>query len=446
MALFSPPGFANCSAQLIPYPSLSGAQFRSLEVSTAYTGFQIVPPGAYPNHGAVTVSGLRYCNATVSYTSLDSEKLTTVEVWLPIDEWNGRMQAVGGGGWTAGLSPLSKMGMSAAISQGYAAIGTNGGVHPDVREWAFESPGKIDMKRLKHYASTSLNDLSIIGKSIVNSYYGYPPKYSYFNGCSQGGRQGFMLAQEYPKAFDGIVASAAAVNWAPLAVCGFWSQMVQHEVGYAHPCELHTLTTAAINKCDPEDGVVDGIISDPDNCHFDPFPLINTTATCPGSGSRKISRSAAIVANTGWTGLKASKGRFKPLNEGTNHESALVTMGVTALGPVLDYFNFTLGLADSSCFADGTCIGRPLQQTEEWIKYFIKKDPNYDTSKMGQREFDDIFDTSIREYNSVMGTNSTDLSAFHAAGGKILSYHGLVSISSGSAIAGKAANDNRPTL
>jgi len=235
-----------------------------------------------------------------------------------------------------------------------------------------------------------------------------------------------MIAQRYPKAFDGIVASAAAVNWAPLAVCGFWSQVVQHEIGYVHPCELSTLTAAAIKKCDPEDGVEDGLISDPDGCHFNPFTLVNTTATCFGSGSRNISREAAILADTGWTGLKSAKGLFRPLNTGTSHEAAFVTLGVTPLGPILDYFNYTMGLADSYCAPDGRCVGKPLGQTVEWIKYFVLKDPNYDVSGVRLPQFDDIFATSVREYNSIMGTNSTDLSAFHAAGGKILSYHGLV--------------------
>jgi hypothetical protein len=428
MAVPQAPSLANCSAISIPYPTLPGANISSLLVTPEQTGFQFIPAGLYANNGAVTLPDTSYCRAVVVYSKKDLKGNTTVEVWLPSQNWNGRIQAIGGGGWRAGLTGQSKMGMTAAIGQGYAAIGTNGGhslIHP--RDWAFESPGKIDVVGLRHYAATSLNDLSIIGKSVVKSVYGQPAKYSYFNGCSQGGRQGYMIAQEYPKAFDGIVASAAALNWASLAVGGFWAQMLMHEIGFVHPCELSTLTAAAIKKCDPEDGVTDGLISDPDSCRFDSFALVNTTATCWESGSRKISKEAAFLAHTGWTGLKTAKGFFKPLNNGTTHEAALVTVGVGALGPVLEYLNLTMGLADTICTTDGRCSGKPLEQANDWIKYFILKDPTYDTAKIRHTDFDNIYDTSVREYNSIMGTNSTDLSAFREAGGKLLSFHGLVS-------------------
>jgi hypothetical protein len=87
-----------------------------------------------------------------------------------------------------------------------------------------------------------------------------------------------------------------------------------------------------------------------------------------------------------------------------------------------------MGLADSSCDDDGRCFGRPLAQTVEWIKYFVLKDPDYDMSGVGLQQFDDIFAASVKEYNSIMGTNNPDLSGFRAAGAKILSYHGLVSL------------------
>jgi hypothetical protein len=202
--------------------------------------------------------------------------------------------------------------------------------------------------------------------------------------------------------------------------------MVENEIGSVDPCELSALTDAAIKKCDPEDGVTDGIISDPDACHFDTFALINTTITCWNGSRRKIPKEAAFLANIGWTGYKAAKVLFRPLNQGSNHEAALVTTGVP-FGPLLQYFNVTVGLADRYCRQDGTCTEKPLGITADWIKFFVKQDPDYDTSKITLPEFEEIFKTSIREYNSIMGTNETDLSAFRDRGGKILSYHGLVS-------------------
>ena len=429
MALFQPSSHAVCSSQSIPYPSVPGAVIRSLDAIPARKAWQYIPPGLYANNGGVTATNLTYCNVTITYTPVDRVQKTTVQVLLPLEKWNGRMQGLGGGGWSAGLYDGGYPGMVAAVAQGYAAVATNGGWNSSKPEdWALSSPGKVDMKGVEHFASTSLNDLAIIGKSVIRSFYGTPPKYSYWSGCSQGGRQGFMLAQKYPKAFDGIVASAPAINWGYLMVAGFWAQMMQHEMGhYIEPCEISALTTAAVKACDGNDGVIDGLISDPDSCHFDPYTLLNTTAKCFGSKNPTITRDATFLANTAWTGLKTSNQSF--LHDGNNHEAVLVTSGVPAVYSTFSYLGLTLGLADSYCSANGTCVGRPFGLVVDWIKYFVKKDPNFDTSHMGQKEFDAIFEASVQEYTPVIGTGSTDLSGLRDAGGKILSYHGLVSTS-----------------
>jgi hypothetical protein len=427
MALFQPSSPVNCSSQSIPYPTLPGAQIRSLEASLARKTWELIPAGLYSNNGPVIASGLSYCNVTITYTPLDSDNKTTVQVWLPAQKWNGRMQGLGGGGWSGGLFDFGYPGMTAAVAQGYAAVATNGGWTSSLpKDFALLSPGNVDIKSLRHFASTSLNDVSIIGKSVIQSFYGQPPKYSYWNGCSQGGRQGFMLAQKYPKAFDGIVASAPAINWGYLMVAGFWAQALQHELGkYIDPCEISTLTAAAIKACDGNDGIIDGLISDPDSCQFDPYTLVNTTTSCFGSSNPKISKEAAYLANTAWTGMKTTNQSF--LHDGNNHEAGLVTAGSPYLDTFLTRMNITLGLADRQCGAGGTCTGRPLNLVDDWIRYFIKKDPNYDSSKMSQKEFDGIFETSVRDYTSIIGTGNTDLSGLRNAGGKLLSYHGLVS-------------------
>jgi Tannase and feruloyl esterase len=417
---------ANCSSQSIPFPILPGANILSVNAALTRTGYQFIPGGMYFNHPGVFASARSFCNVTVKYTPVDSKRVTSVQVWLPTGDWNGRMQAVGGSGWSAGLTELSDNAMTGAIAQGYATLATDSGLpDADPRAWALLSPGVVDMKALEHYASTSLNDLSIIGKSVVNSFYGKPANYSYWNGCSQGGRQGLMIAQKYPKAFDGIVASAPPVNWGSLMPAGFWSQTTMHQLGkYIDTCELTALTQAAIKACDPLDGVVDGYISDPDGCHFDPNTLANTTIECWGSGSRKISKEAITLAYAAWNGMKFSNQTF--MHRPATHEAPMATPSIPVISNIINGLGFTLGLADNVCQANGTCVGKPFKMVDDWFKFFIRKDPSYDTSKLMVADFDRDFEQSFREYTEIIGTEHLDLSGFRQSGSKLMSYHGLV--------------------
>ncbi|TID20705.1 feruloyl esterase b precursor [Venturia nashicola] len=426
MALFQPSTPSNCSASLIHYLDIPGSTVRLVEAVPVSKGRQIIPAGLYSNNPSVSSSGVDFCNVTVTYTIANSQRNTSVQVWLPTEEWNQRIQAIGGGGWNAGLHDSGLVGMTAAVIQGYTAIGTNGGYPPGLgpESWDVLEDGKIDLLNFQHYATTSLRDLSIVGKSVVNSFYGRPAKYSYWNGCSQGGRQGFTLAQNYADAFDGIVASAPVVNWGQLMPAGFWAQATMNEIGeYPRACELKTLSAAAVKACDGSDGLVDGLISDPDSCTFDPSTLVNTKADCGVLSDINISPAAIKVAQTGWDGMRTSVHRY--MWEGNNHQAALVTEGsIPMLSGLLPYLNITTGLADTDCFANGTCTGRPFDIPRDWIKYFVLKDANYDASKIKVKEFDEFFSKSVEEYGPIIGTDSPDMTAFAKSGGKILSYHG----------------------
>lgn len=83
----------------------------------------------------------------------------------------------------------------------------------DLSPWAQTSPRNVNLYALQNFGSVALNDAAIISKSITKDFYSQPPTYSYWSGCSGGGRQGIMLAQRYPHAYSGIVAAALAVNW-----------------------------------------------------------------------------------------------------------------------------------------------------------------------------------------------------------------------------------------
>src|SRR5881409_1748838 len=144
-----------------------------------------------------------FCRVTATLTpSSDSD--IRIEVWLPSTGWNGKFEAVGNGGW-AGTIPYPAL--AAAVAAGYAAAGTDTGHVGNSAEFAVGHPEKlIDL------AYRSIHEMTVQSKAIVNAHYGSAPKFSYYNGCSQGGRQGLAAAQTYPEDFNGIVAGAATWN------------------------------------------------------------------------------------------------------------------------------------------------------------------------------------------------------------------------------------------
>ena len=261
--------------------------------------------------------------------------------------------------------------MSAAIGEGNATITTDAGLGAETNpiNWGQISPGNVNLYLLQNLASVSLNDQAIIGKSLIKSFYGDPPKYLYFSGCSQGGRQGLMLAQRYPEAYDGIAASAPAVNWGEVLMAMYWPQMLMniHEI-YPHGCELDEITAAGIRHCDGYDGVVDGIIADPGTCNFDPFFVVGHEFDCSGK-TMAISTGAAFIANATWAGPWSTKG--KSLYPGPHIGSDL-----SGNGPMGQ------GLAETVCFENGTCTGKPHELATSWISLFVAKDPAYDFSSM----------------------------------------------------------------
>lgn len=146
-------------------------------------------------------------------------------------------------------------------------------------------------------ASFSLNDASVIAKDIAKSYYGQAASYTYHSGCSQGGRQGMMLAQRYPDAFDGIAASAPAINWAESFLSYWYPSVLMDELEeYPPSCEIDAITAAAVEACDGLDGVVDNVITYPDQCDFDPSSVVGQVINCTNFGEeRPISAAAATL-------------------------------------------------------------------------------------------------------------------------------------------------------
>lgn len=232
-----------------------------------------------------------------------------------------------------------------------------------------------------------------------------------------------MLAQRYPDAYDGIAAAAPGINWGELIPGASWAQAMMNVIQeFPYPCEFEALTAAAVAKCDPLDGITDGLISDPDACHFDPFRLVGATINCiQTEKNMKISEAAAYIANLTWTGPTTVDGRH--LWYGPDYQARLTG------NPTLAKTTSDLGYAMTTCSANGTCAGMDTGLGEAWLKYWVTKDPTFKMADIkSQQEFSELFHASVQQFGSMVGTADPDLSALRNAGGKIITYHGLVSI------------------
>ena len=191
------------------------------------------------------------------------------EVWLPEGAagWTGRMKVNGTGGYS-GATPYNRLAQD--IGDGFVTAGSNmghdGGESP---AWTLNHPEKVkDWGLRAHYS------VATAAKALAAAYFGSPVRHSYFEGCSNGGRQAMMMAQNYPELFDGIVAGAPSMFYPDLLMWLLWTGKQLQPQGPTGPQPLSApkralITQRALQTCDAADGVADGQITNPRACNFD---------------------------------------------------------------------------------------------------------------------------------------------------------------------------------
>ena len=209
-----------------------------------------------------------FCRVAATLTpSSDSE--IKIEVWLPESGWNGNLQSVGNGAWAGTISYPA---MATALAAGYATASTDTG-HTGGDPATF-IPGHPE--KAIDFAYRAVHEMTVAAKAIIRARYGNNPKYSYWNGCSTGGRQALTEAQRYAADFDGIIAGAAAnLHHASSGLAGVErGSRHKDEASYIPPAKYAVLHAAVLEACDALDGVKDGVLENPTQCHFDPKALL----------------------------------------------------------------------------------------------------------------------------------------------------------------------------
>jgi pimeloyl-ACP methyl ester carboxylesterase len=389
----------------IKAPAFPGVNVLSIEGTYTKDYTLAIEPGSraslFLNE---TISGLEFCDVTVYLTHPGADDKVKLSIWLPPDEkWNGRFQATGGGGFATGMFEYST---ARPVSLGFATASTDGGHvgSPADGSWAVHKNGSLNLPLFRNYASRSLYEMGVFGKAITENFYGKPPHHSYWSGCSTGGRQGYLMAQKYPDLFDGILANAPAINCGQFITAEMWPHIVMQQSGkFISSCVFERFVNASLDVCDELDGVKDRVIMDPLACDFDPRSIVGQEASCEG-GNEVITDAMAEIVK------KIVDGPKSPGGDRLWY----------ALPPSTPF-----GVLARTVLADGKLTGAPFPISNDWIKYVVLQDPDFDWSKMTYDDFAWAFSQSVARVGWLVETDRPDLSAFRDAGGKLLTFHGL---------------------
>ena len=324
----------------------------------------------------------------VARPSSDSE--IKWEVWLPDtkDAWTGRLKVDGTGGY-AGAIPYPRLAQD--IGDGFVTAGSNmghdGGESPD---WTLGHPEKVkDWGLRAHYS------VATAAKTLATVYFGSPVQHSYFEGCSNGGRQAMMMAQNYPELFDGIVAGAPSQWYPDLLMWLLWTgKTLTPTLG--GPPSISTdkraaITQRALQACDANDGLVDGQITNPRTCSFD----IDTMGP---SGDGTLTADEVTIAkrmyggtHRNWDDL-SSEQRYTGAKYGSEADWSPLFADNGGYGPFIGHYVYSL-----------------LSPPFDW-----RRDVNWD----------DVYDHAKEVLTPVTAAPSPDIRRFTARGGKLIQMAG----------------------
>ncbi len=253
---------------------------------TSVTLSELVPSGSFTPEGGSPLGNLpAFCRVALTL-SPSQDSAIRVEVWLPENGWNGRMEGTGNGGFAGKISYGS---LASGLRQGYAVANTDMGMAVPAQGDATVFTGRPE--RWSDWGYRATHEMTVRTKQIIHAFYGRDAEHSYFSGCSTGGEQALMEAQRFPDDYDGIVGGAPAHNRTGVHMSILWDFVStrRNAESFLPTAKLPVLANAVLAACDARDGVKDGIVADPRKCDFDPQVLL-----CKGSETSDCLTSAQV--------------------------------------------------------------------------------------------------------------------------------------------------------
>lgn len=346
----------------------------------------------------VTEEGLSYCKV-IGYSTPQIQ----FELRLPLSSWTGRYLQLGCGGFCGSeeidrkIQYEGNFGPCTPENLNEFVIGSSNSGHiGGDTQWAQGSPQlRID------WAYRSEHVLATATKEIIKTFYGKEATFKYFAGCSNGGRQGLMLAQRYPEDFDGILVGAPGHSFVALMMQFVWNARANlDEKGDSifTSDALTILHDAALASCDGEDGLDDGLIADPRACTFEPSVL-----ECADENGQGCLTSAQVE-----TARKLYQG---PVDASGHH----LAPGGLPLGSELEWNFLFFG------WNPPYTPGFSESMATEYLGYLATWDEPLSLETL---PFDQVTFNKLSEMSPLYDATDPDLSAFRDAGGKLILWHG----------------------
>ncbi|KAI9148746.1 Tannase [Paramyrothecium foliicola] len=379
-----------------------------------------------------------YCNITFSYTHDGSGDNVHVSYWAPSpDKFQNRYVSTGGGG----LAINSQKGyIPTGVIVGALSGITDGGFGSFNTQWDnvfLLANGTINWPSVYAFGYQAHHELATLGKEFARNLYGVPEGdkvYSYYQGCSEGGREGWSQVQRFADQFDGAAIGAPAFRYGQQQVNHLTLNVMEKEANYFPPsCELEKMINLTIAACDPLDGLTDGVVSRSDLCliRFNVSSMIGESYNCAAS------------SGSGGPGGFAGLARRQMARPATPAQNGTVTAEGAAL--MQDFFK---GLHDSegrrvyinpqpgSSFSDASTTFDESTNTwglsisglgGEWVTRYLQLRNTSTLESLDNVTYDTLKAWMVygqNKYADSLQTTYPDLSDFQAAGGKVIHVHG----------------------
>ena len=329
--------------------------------------------------------------------------------------WNNRYLATGPGGVSGNFFPsMNPVDAAASIRKGYAFVTNDTGHESGFFDasWALISPGVPDKPKLVDYFYRAQHQVAVATKELVTMFYGGPIERSYFDGCSNAGRNALKEAMRYPDDYDGIIAGAPYMDQRGNQIWGYKNAKAFLNA-FIPPATLPAIDAAVKANCDGADGVADGLIQNPAMCSFDPDSLVPATLTQAQSDALNVFIRA----------VRDDRGRV--LYPGSSISDLSDAGG---FGGFIPWTELMPPVNPISAQPWGTAAPLTWQAADTVIRHLVVRDPSFNTNLdwpetdgVISREAVELFDRRTEAGDT---DRADDLVPYLMRGKKVILYHG----------------------